>query len=369
MLIEPISPFPSKMPKLTSLGASLAAVFCVGAGPPPAPVERDVTLSYRAAEGCPGEGAFRERVADLYDFRDPFPRAGASWSVDIAIEPTDGGYQGTLRLLAADGTVRSRLTERHEVCDGLAYVLAHRVRLLVAPRVRAEASVRPPAGSGAAGERDLARRLDRLEEKVEAHEEKLRTQREQIKKLTRDLEELKKMNLTYTLSAGVLMTANLTSDVGPGVWVGGDLRSGPLSLGLELRGVLPARFEVGLYDQDVSQFVGLLTPCGRYSVFFGCGVAGLGTQFNHDSDFEGLAPGQSPTRTQLLVQLGGRVGVEVPLGESRFAIRGWGEVLYSTPSLTTTYAAEGYSAKRPDVSAFFGLGLVVKLGPDKQGGN
>jgi hypothetical protein len=356
--------FPSRMPKLTYLGAALAAVLCVGAGPPPAPVERDVTLSYRAAEGCPGEGAFRERVADLYGFRDPFPRAGASWSVDIAIEPTDGGYQGTLRLLAADGTVRSRLTERHEICDGLAYVLAHRVRLLVAPRVRAEAIARPPAESGAAGERDLARRLDRLEEKVEAHEEKLRTQREQIKKLTRDLEELKKMNLTYTLSAGVLMTANLTSDVGPGVWVGGDLRSGPLSLGLELRGVLPARFEVGPYDTDVSSFVGLLTPCGRYSVFFGCAVAGVGVQIDHDSNFGAVAPGYETTGFVPLVQLGGRIGVEVPLGESRFALRGWGEVLYSTPSVYFGYNDE-FFADRPDVSAFFGLGLVVKLGDQK----
>ena len=168
------------------------------------------------------------------------------------------------------------------------------------------------------------------------------------------------MDLTYTLSAGVLMTANLTSNVGPGVWVAGDLRSGPLMLGLDLRAVLPSRVEVGPFDRDLSQLVGLLTPCGRYSVFFGCAVAGAGVQISHDSNY----PTDTPTGFGPLVQLGARVGVEVPLGESRFAIRGWGEVLYTTPSWEFGYVDEGVYADRPDVSGFFGLGFVVKLGKE-----
>jgi hypothetical protein len=367
-----VTPLSSSMSRLLCANAALAGALCLGAGPRAG----EVGLLYRAAPGCPGEATFRERVADLYDLDDPFTPAGAAApsALDVAITAEGNGYLATMIHRDRDGTELARSTERNRSCNILVFVAAHRMRLAIAPRPRAPATGAPPpshapnAPPASAGEQDLARRLDRLEEAREAQEETIhalernnRAQDERIAKLTRDLEELKKMNLTYTLSAGVLMTANLTSNVGPGVWVGGDLRSGPLSVGLDLRAVLPSRFEVGPFDLDLSQYVGLLTPCGRYSVFFGCGVAGVGVQVDHDSNY--ATPG-SPTIFQPVVQLGGRVGVEVPLGESRFALRGWGEVLYSTPKVTFGYINEGVYEDRPDVSAFFGLGLVARLGGD-----
>jgi hypothetical protein len=213
------------------------------------------------------------------------------------------------------------------------------------------------------------RRLDRLEEATRAQDGKIEALGEQLAKLKNGLagEKKRNMNLTYALSTGVLMTANLTSNVGPGVWLAGGLRSGPLMLGIDLRAVLPSQVVVGPYDLDLSQLVGLLTPCGRYSVFFGCVVAGAGVQIGHDSNVGILPPGQSNTQSSPLVQLGGRLGVEVPLGESRFAVQGWGEVLYTTPSWEFRYNHGEFVTERPDVSAFFGLGFVVKLGEEQKG--
>lgn len=350
-----------------ALGSAFTSALCLGAGGAP-PVAGDVALEYRVPPGCPGEAAFRERAADVFDFRDPFVPAGtrASSTLRIEITPEAKGFRGTLAHLGADGSARASTQERHDNCDALVFMLAHRVRLALGSAPVAP-SAPPPAPAPDPGGEALWRRLDRLEEtneaqdvKIAAQDAKIAAQSAWIAKLQRDLEDEKKMDLTYTLSAGVLMTANLTSNVGPGVWMAGDLRSGPLVLGLDLRAVLPSRVAVGPFDRDVSQLTALLTPCGRYSIFFGCAVAGAGVQIDHDADY----PSDTPTFFSPLVQLGARVGVEVPLGESRFALRGWGEVLYTTPSLEYGYVDEGAYADRPDVSGFFGLGLVVKFGKE-----
>ncbi len=173
------------------------------------------------------------------------------------------------------------------------------------------------------------------------------------------------MDLTYALSAGALITANLTPDVGPGVWLGGEVRAGPLSVGLELRAVLPSRVQVGPYDADLSNYVALVVPCGRYSYFFGCAVAGGGFAMGYDSN----APGGTFSPSGSMLQLGARLGAEVPFAENRFAARAWGEVLYSTPHVSLGYdtvnGVPTYNWDRPDVSAFFGLGLVVKFGNEE----
>ena len=174
------------------------------------------------------------------------------------------------------------------------------------------------------------------------------------------------MDLTFALSAGALITANLTPDVGPGVWLGGEVRAGPISMGLELRAVLPSRVQVGPYDSDLSNYVALVVPCGRYSYFFGCAVAGGGYLLSYDSN----APDGKPTLGGSLVQLGGRLGAEVPFAENRFAVRAWAEVLYSAPQTRIGYdvrpnGVPTYVWARPDVSAFFGLGFVVKFGNEE----
>ena len=358
------------------LWVALTAMFGLGAAGAGPPVAGDVALEYRAVAGCPGEHVFRERAADMFRFQDPFvlPGKGATHRMRIEIEPHGKGYRGTLGVLGPDGVERTASEERAD-CDALVFAVAHRVPLAMLdfPAEPAAASDPPPPAAPAIDPHvleEIQKRLDRLEEKSEAQDEKNKTLEQANRALYLRVaileNELKRrMNLSYTLSTGLLLTANLTSVPGPGVWIGGDLRINPLSFGIELRAVLPAQFDVGRFDTDLSHFVALATPCGRYWIFFGCFVAGAGMQVTHDSNFEGLAPGQSPTAFSPLVQLGGRLGVEVPLGDT-FAIRGWAELLYGTPSWRENYISNNQliSADRPDVSAFFGAGVVLKFGDE-----
>ena len=211
----------------------------------------------------------------------------------------------------------------------------------MAPRWDGRVRLEYELGKGAAGcERDAA--MKALQTKVEA----IRVGR---------------MDLTWALVAGPLLSVNLTPNVGPGVYVGGEMRAGPLGIGLELRAVLPSRVQIASYDTDYSEYVALLVPCGRYSYFFGCAVAGGGFNLDYDGDFVG----GPHTGTGSMLQLGGRLGAEVPFAADRLAVRAWGEVLYTTPSLSLGYTEQGLVVgkwARPDVSAFFGLGFVVKFG-------
>jgi hypothetical protein len=123
--------------------------------------------------------------------------------------------------------------------------------------------------------------------------------------------------------------------------------------------------QVGPYDTDLSNYVALVVPCGRYSYFFGCAVAGGGFNINYDSN----APDGWYTDVVSMLQLGARVGAEVPFADNRFAVRAWGEVLYTTPHQSIGYETVNgvpkYNWDRPDVSAFLGLGFVVKFGNDE----
>lgn len=356
----------------------VAAALCLAADPPKSEEAEDfgplwdadagdTALDYQTPGGaCPDEAEFRDRVADLYGFEDAFVRPGAHAHtlIRVVVTRTPSGYRAVLFVFdPATGTLlRHSTPQEGSSCDSLIWLLSHRLRLILSPKATPKS---PPSNQAPTNDPEVQRRLDALEEAVEDHEaihQELRT-RIAILQRALDDEKKRKMDLTYALSAGALLTANLTSNVGPGAWVGGELRAGPIALGLELRTVFPSSVvATSAYDFDLSQYVALLTPCGRYSYFFGCAVAGAGAQLSFDSNF----PGGTKSRTSPLIQLGGRVGAEVPFGDSMFAGRAWGEVLYSTPPTEINYITPSvtYTGARPDVSVFFGLGLVVKFGKE-----
>ncbi len=352
----------------SSIMALAAALLCLAANPvrllPTEP--GDVALEYRVPATCPDEQAFRERTADLFDFHDPFVPTGsrATTNIRVEIEHDATGYHGTVTIYepASGGSVRTS-TEDHKSCESLVWILSHRMAMIIEKPSFALTPGKPAAPAPSAEDTATQRRLDAVEEALEDQREVNKNLDAKIAALQKTLnEEKRRMDLTYALSAGALLTANLTSNVGPGAWVGGELRTGPIALGLELRTVFPAPVAAGPYDYDLSQYVALLTPCGRYSYFFGCVVAGAGAQLSYDSTF----PGGTKSRTSPLIQLGGRIGLEIPFGESMFAGRAWGEVLYSTPPTLINYIFPDvtYTGARPDVSAFFGLGLVAKFGKE-----
>jgi hypothetical protein len=309
-----------------------------------------VALSYVVAPGVPGcdtEEELRELVkSDMGD--DPFVPAGPPrHALRLSIAPAGRMVRGDVELSDAAGKVVLRESFVERSCaradDRMIVIVTHEVF---------PPPAEPPTCEDACT-RDLSAKVAALERRVEALQKEV------------DDRTVRFMDLTYALSTGVLITANLTPNVGPGVWLGGELRAGPLSIGLELRSVLPSRVVVGPYDADLSQYVGFVVPCGRYSYFFGCVVAGAGAEVAHDSN----GPSGPREAVDPLLQLGGRLGAELPFAANRLAVRAWGEVLWSTPSVDLHYGTEGKPSyvrwDRPDVSAFFGAGLVVKLGDEK----
>lgn len=360
----------------------VAAVLCLAADPSESDAPPtlwyvdagDTALDYRVpGPSCPSEETFRERVSDLYGFEDPFVPNGirAHTLVRIEVSKTRAGYRGSILVVdpATSQLLRQSAEEEQASCDDLVWVLSHRMRLVISPKPTA---TRPAPAQDPKKDAEILRRLDALEETTGDQDATIQRLRLKITTLEEALAEEKKrkMDLNYALSVGAFLTANLTNNVGPGVWVGGELRTGPISLGLELRTVLPSSIAseplptYGVLDYDLSQYVALLTPCGRYSYFFGCAVAGAGAQLVYDSNF----PGGAKSAVDAILQLGGRVGLEVPLGDTRFAGRAWGEVLYTTPHTFVSYnepdTGVRHPTPRPDVSGFFGLGLVLRFGKE-----
>lgn len=324
---------------------------------------------------CDDEGPFRTWIASDVG-KDPFVSEGpALFTVRAALAREGAAIRGTYTLEDAEG---HRLLERkivHRTCTQVIDWMALDIALTV--------FLSDPDCENACT-RALRDRLDELSDAQRRDRERERDEHDELSELRAGLERERQeriaaqkalqralerrrfgpMDLTYALSTGVLITANLTPNVGPGVWLGGELRAGPLSMGMELRAVLPSRVEYGPNnDTDLSHYVALLVPCGRYSYFFGCAVAGGG--FNMDYDANGIGP---KALFGGMWQLGGRIGAEVPFAENRFAARAWGEVLGTTPQLSIGLVEDGvdiYRWHRPDVSAFFGLGLVVKFGDEE----
>jgi hypothetical protein len=69
-----------------------------------------------------------------------------------------------------------------------------------------------------------------------------------------------------------------------------------------------------------------------------------------------------------VVSVGGRAGADIPLGQSRFGARLWGEVLYTTPrsSPDATDPLASAVPGRSDLSALFGVGLVIRLDEEEK---
>ena len=363
---------PTAMP--TTIRASqpkVPSLLPLGTGPKPGRVRLEYELG-KGSASCDSEALFRKILAAEMGEADPFVLEGPAEAVVRVYLAYDApGFRSVVELRSVDGTVLLRNAGIERTCfdasDRAIVVLANNVfgrppPAPAAPDPPAPAVVVPAPPSPCSAE-NCATFQRAVGARLDAQDETIEELRERLKSLQKALdEEKRKMDLTFALSTGALITANLTSNVGPGVWLGGEARTGPFSLGLEVRGVLPAPVFVPPFDFDLSEVVGLLTPCGRYSYFFGCVVTGAGVEVEYDTN----SPGRIGfTQVGPVLHLGGRVGIEVPFGESGFGGRAWGEVSYSAPNVGADYYftdGSKVSWQRPNVSAFFGLGLVFKFG-------
>jgi hypothetical protein len=177
------------------------------------------------------------------------------------------------------------------------------------------------------------------------------------------------MDLTIGLNAYGMMTWLLTPNVAPAVGVGVDVRGEIFSFGAEVRVVLPsgALATEKIPDKpsyypvqfDLSQFTGLLVPCGRWKYLVGCALVQAGWIRWKTAVWEGTSPTWG---------LGARLGFEVPFAE-RFAVFGFGELLFApdTPGVQFTdpppKQPEADRAnvrwEQPLASGFFAAGLQV----------
>lgn len=365
LFAQPAKPEPSS-PAEQAPNAPASGSPSAGGAPAPGYVRLVYALG-KGTAGCDSEVMFRRLVSSETGQPDPFVLKGAAThDLEIGIRRDPPGFRTIIELRKADGTVLDHHEYAERTCADAVdrAVISVMLAVFPAPAPKQEEAPKGPGAPAAAKECDECAKRDA------ATQRELRDLEGRVLELTRRVDALEKtsrenrrrkgdMDLSFALSTGALITANLTSNVGPGVWVGADARIKVISVGIEARAVLPSPVFLGPYDFDYSQIVGLVTPCGRYSYFFGCVVAGAGAQILRDSNY----PSPSPdTQASPLLQLGGRVGVEVPFGDTPLGARAWGEVLYMNPPTTFTYDERGYKWRREDVAAFFGLGLVVFLG-------
>ena len=316
-----------------------------------------MALTYQlrdGAAGCETEADLRTWVKSELG-RDPFEPAGpVLFTVTAAVERQGKAFRGLFELRDAKGEVRYEEDFLERTCERV----IDRFTVMITSVVFAPEWVEPARDcddacvvSLRAELRELRARQDGLQKQVRALENRV---------IARD------MDLTYALSTGVLLTANLTPNVGPGVWLGGELRTGPLALALEARAALPSSVQVGKYNTDYSEFTLLFVPCGRYRYvvdFFGCGVIGAGYAQEYDSNF---LPERARHSSGYVVRLGGRLGLEVPFWDNRLAARAWADVLYGLPPTEIGYLNANKMIEatwtRPDISVFSGVGLVIKFG-------
>lgn len=339
-------------------------------GPPVAPAPGFVRLVYslgKGTSGCDGEVMFRRLVASETNQPDPFvPKGPPTHELRIGIERDPPGFRTMVELRSAGGGVLDHHEYAERTCADAVDRAVISVMLTVFPAPSSEKEEAPKGGDPPGPSKECAE-CDRAA--AEARRRALNLE-VRLSELTNRVDVLEKtstqerrregdMDLAFALSAGALMTANLTSDVGPGVWVGADARFKMLSVGVEMRAVLPAPVDLGPVDLDYSQLLLHVIPCGRYSYFFGCVVAGAGAQILADTNYPTRDPN---TRFSQVLQLGARLGAEVPFGDTPIGARIWGEAMYTNPETSFGYPALGLRWDRPDVSAFFGLGLVVYLG-------
>jgi hypothetical protein len=177
------------------------------------------------------------------------------------------------------------------------------------------------------------------------------------------------MDPFFLIKAAPLLSAGFTANPALGVHVGAELRGEMVSVGIEIRYVLPGRvdatepadpiLESSVHSFDLSQISALLVPCLRFATYFaGCLPALGGAAIAHPPVELGVVA---------LFAIGPRLTADYPFTE-RFGIYGFGEALVTGTSAPFEFLEPGPGGKAPNVlwypgpvSGYFGAGLWLKL--------
>jgi hypothetical protein len=310
---------------------------------------RLVYVRKSGAERCPDEEVLRFRTVGGFGQLDPFVKNGtdAPWTLRVVLSPEGKGFAAEMSHLDASGEPVDGTTVRYDNCDGLVWAAAYEMTLAIGPFPSpppacpaCPACPKPPAPPPPEPRCDAA-----CMQKVE---------KALCEKYGRC------MDLTLAVMAGGLMSAGLTLEVGPGAWLGFEVKRDWFSIGVEVRGMFPAaaqRYFASPPNSDFFSFSGLLVPCARWKWLFGCAFVEAGS-------FVFTIPGGSKgDYSNLLLSVGPRAGVDVPIGAG-FSGRAFADLAIRPylPGVTVTDLNDPDQPtlewRLPLASGFFGLGIA-----------
>ncbi len=171
------------------------------------------------------------------------------------------------------------------------------------------------------------------------------------------------VDLPLFVTAGALISAGLTEDVGPGLYAGVGARPIDfLSVAAELRAVLPskatardpvdaAKAVAAQPSFDFSNMSLLVVPCFHLSYFLGCAVGQVGVS---------IAQRRLLSEGAVGFGLGPRLGIEIPFAD-RFVAHAFGEALFATVPAQVSIESANALWRQSIVSGFFGAGLSFRF--------
>jgi hypothetical protein len=318
----------------------------------------ETALDYRrskGAEACPDEEELRLRSGAFFDDEDPFVESGvdAPGKVSIVISRAGGLYRGEIRL-QVKGEAAGVTRVEGASCSDVVWTLAQAVHLIVARKPAAPCPVCPACKTCPAPP-PPAPPVRVIEQRCDAAcEENVK------KKLCAQYGRC--MGPTLSLMGGGLITLGWTLNVGPGLWLGGQVGWENFTIGVEARGMFPesmARSVDGGTLSDLVSFSGLVVPCARWKVLFGCAFVEAGNMIY-------TAPGRSDGKGDLslfLFALGPRAGVDIPIAGG-FSIRGFADLAIH-PDLPRAHVTDGLDPNKtvhtvgvPLINGFASIGVA-----------
>lgn len=163
------------------------------------------------------------------------------------------------------------------------------------------------------------------------------------------------MDLSVAVMAGGLLSANLTADPGPGLFLAGELHKDWFSGALEVRVLFPSRVvaEPTKFEYDYTAITGALVPCARWKVLLGCAVFDVGMLIaGGDVSF-------ADSSVIATLGIGPRLAVHVPFAE-RFAVRAFADLRFAPVPSVSTFIDTGAKWQSEVVSGLFGVGLAFE---------
>jgi hypothetical protein len=328
----------------------LAAALLILLAPCPLRAEEpSLRWSYsrgRGTEGCPDEPALRRAITAQLG-RDPFAGDGDGRDA-VALDIRRANKQqlrARIELREEDGAILGARELRGNDCAELAPAMTLAIAMAIDALAGPRPPVPPPPGTpvASAAPPPAPAVTQALDDEVPTFEKP------------------PKPHLEWNVSLGLLGAVDATTLAAFGLTVEADLVRSAYSVGVELRGDLPASASVGSANVNASLWTGSVVPCLRHKFAALCALVSLGAE---KAEVTLLAPFmQQLSMTRFWLGLGVRMALEIPV-HKRLALRLHADVI--APLLRHQLPAPGDSVGgfyyvTPPVSSSFGLALLASF--------